>query len=222
MNEADESRDDAQARVTWKLTNREQSLAYEEHRFQKRRRMRRLDRLEKAFADDLVSRLEGKGHVLDIPCGNGRFLEIFAAVDRVTMIDVSENMLGAIRYNHHVPDNAALLRGDILSIPLADEQADLCFCMRLFHHMRDDLSRLVALTELTRVSRRFVALTFYNQHSGRYIGRRSLFKKIRGGYTTYARMTELARQVGLRPVVRRPRVNWVEQQCLVLFEKQGT
>ena len=62
--------------------------------------------------------------------------------------------------------------------------ADLCFCMRLFHHMDNDQLRLNALRELSRVSRKFVALSFYN-HNLRFYRKKMLGKKIRGNFITY-------------------------------------
>jgi len=192
---------------------------YTERRFTRDARMRRLDAFERRFARDLLARIGSDAHVVDIPCGSGRFAEIFAAGGRVTLIDLLPEMLQAARETVGTRDGVAFVEGDIRSIPLPDGAADLCFCMRLFHHFRGDPIRTEALEELARVSRRFVALSFYNQSSTRYYWRSLLRKKIRGGYITLAHLSELARAAGLRFVERRPRVNLREQQCLVLFEK---
>jgi len=181
--------------------------------------MRRLDRFEKDFAKDLRERVGADARVVDIPCGNGRFYEVFSDVAELTMIDLSANMLEAVRERYGVPGSVRLLEGDIMSMPLGDGEVDLCFCMRLFHHMRDDTSRLTALRELSRVSTRYVGLTFYNKHCFRYYWRKLLHKKIRGNYITFAHMVSLAREAGLEPVERRPAINSIEQQCLALFRK---
>lgn len=192
---------------------------YEHRRFGRRPRMRRLDRREKAFARHVLEMTGAEPRIVDIPCGSGRFFDIFAGAKDLVMADLSENMLDVVRERIDLPPTARLLKADVTEIPLPSASADLCFCMRLFHHFGSDEIRLAALRELSRISVAYVALSFYNKHCARYYWRRVLGKKIRGDYTTLRHLAGLARQAGLEVYERVPRWNVLEQQCLVVFKK---
>lgn len=197
----------------------EEAKYYEEKRFGKRYRTRRLDKFEKAFARRLFNMVGSDSHILDIPCGSGRFFNVFSKTRKLTMADYSTNMLKVCEEKFGIPENVRLLQADISSIPLPNSSADLCLCMRLFHHMKNDQVRLDALKELARVSSKYVALSFYNINCLRFYRRKILGKKIRGNYIAFNRIANLAKQAGLKPVERFPKLNLVEQQCLVIFKK---
>ena len=137
----------------------ESARGYEQRRFAGKRRGRRLDRLEKDFAAHLFQRIGPGACVLDIPCGNGRFFPIFSNAKQLTMADYSPHMLQACQERFGKPEQVTYIQADISSIPLSDRCVDLCFCMRLFHHMKNDEVRSSALRELTRV-KKYVALSF--------------------------------------------------------------
>ena len=199
----------------------EKARDYERKRFTLRRRMKRLNRFENAFAQRLFDMVGSGAHIVDIPCGNGRFFHIFSKAKKLSMADCSTNMLKAAEERLGTSENVNLLQADISAIPLNDGSADLCFCMRLFHHMKNDEVRLAALKELARVSKKYVALSFYNKNCLRYYWRKTLGKKIRGNYITFAHIVFLANRVGLVPAERFPKLNLFEQQCLVLFQKKN-
>ncbi len=192
---------------------------YEKKRFTRSYRMRRLDRFEKAFALQVVEMLGNSVHIVDVPCGDGRFFDIFSNAKKLTMIDYSENMLAVAKEKIGNAKNVEFIRADISNLPLPADCAELCFCMRLFHHMKDDQIKLAAFKGLSRISNKYVAMSFYNKSCPRYYWRKILGKKIRGSYVTFAHVVELASQAGLKFVKRIPRVNTIEQQCLVIFEK---
>jgi ubiquinone/menaquinone biosynthesis C-methylase UbiE len=195
----------------------ESARKYEKKRFNKGK-MLKYDKFEKAFAQLLFKMVGSDSHIVDIPCGNGRFFEVFSKARKLVMADYSINMLQACEEKFGTQDNIRLIQADILSIPLPDGWADLCFCMRLFHHINNDERRLSTLKELARVSRKFVAMSFYN-HNLRFYRRKILGRKITGNYTTYNRLSALAKQAGLEPVKRFPKVNFFTEQCLVIFKK---
>jgi ubiquinone/menaquinone biosynthesis C-methylase UbiE len=197
----------------------EQAKAYEKKRFSRCYRTRRLNRFEKDFALRLVEMLGDGVNIVDVPCGNGRFFDIFSNARKLTMIDYSENMLAAAKEKIGDAKNVEFVRADISNLPLPDDCAELCFCMRLFHHMKDDQIRLAAFKELSRISNKYVAMSFYNKSCARFYWRKLLGKKIRGSYVTFSHVVELASQAGLKIVKRFPGVNAIEQQCLVIFEK---
>lgn len=199
----------------------EQAKDYEQRRFTRQRRMKKLDRFEKAFAQRLFDMVGSDAYIVDIPCGNGRFFHIFSKAKKLILADYSVNMLKAAEERFGTSENVKLLRADISAIPLHDGSADLCFCMRLFHHMKNDEVRLVALKELARVSKKYVALSFYNKSCPRFYWRKTLGKKIRGYYISFAHIVNLAKEVGLVPIERFPKLNLFEQQCLAIFQKRS-
>jgi len=199
----------------------EKAIDYERKRFTLRRRMKRLNRFENAFAQRLFDLVTSDAHIVDIPCGNGRFYPVFSKAKKLSMADYSTNMLKAVEERFGTSENVKLIKADISAIPLNDACAVLCFCMRLFHHMKNDEVRLAALKELARVSKKYVALSFYNKNCSRYYWRKTLGKKIRGNYITFTHIVALADRVGLVPVERVPKLNMFEQQCLVIFKKKS-
>lgn len=197
----------------------EEARDYEKKRFGSSRRVKRLDKFEKTFARTLLRMVGTDSHIVDIPCGNGRFFSIFSEATRLTMVDRSKNMLQAAQERIGSAENVNLIQAEITSLPLTDNSADLCFCMRLFHHMKNDQVRLDALKEVTRVSQKYVALSFYNESCWRFYRKIILGKKIRGNYITFGHLANLARQAGLEIVKRFPKLNLIEQQCLVILKK---
>jgi len=193
--------------------------AYEQTRFNRDQRMRKIDALEKSFAERLFGMVGPDCHIVDVPCGNGRFFDVFSTAREITMIDYSDNMLTATSERIGQRDNVRMLQSDITSIDLPDDLAELCFCMRLFHHMKNDEVRSKALGELSRISKKYVALSFYNKKCGRYYWRKALKKKIRGNYITLEHICGLANKAGLE-LLDHSRVNFIEQQSLLIFEKK--
>jgi len=194
---------------------------YKNKSFTSRRRDKWLERFDRKLALEAFNLVGSDSHIVDIPCGNGRFFEIFSKARKLTLADYSMNMLKVCEERFGEPQNVRLIRADITSLPLLDNSADLCFCMRLFHHMRTDDVRLSALRELARVvnKNKYVALSFYNRSCWRFLRKKILGKKISGSYITFSRMIGLAKQAGLECVKRFPRLNLVEEQCLVVFRK---
>ena len=158
-------------------------------------------------------------HIVDVPCGSGRFFEIFSKAAKLTMVDYSESVLKVAEERYGIPENVKMLQGDIVSLPLSDNSADLCFCMRFFHHLDNDKVTLKVLKELSRVSRKYVALSFYNRNCLRYYRKKLRGKRIRGYYLSFSHLVELDRQADLEIIEKRPNINFVEQQCLVIFKK---
>jgi len=197
----------------------EKARDYERRRFDRSWRMRRLDRLEREFANRLFDTVGTDSYVVDIPCGTGRFFDVFSRARTVVFIDYSDTMLQVLQERHGLPANAKIIRADISSVPLADSVADLCFCMRLIHHMKDDDVRIASLRELARISRKYVAVSFYDADSARYRWRKACGKKIRGNHITYRHLQSLAEQVGLRAVEHLTRRSLLDQQSFATFMK---
>ena len=212
---------DSSVKVAGKVRKRtiEQARSYEANRYSKRRRGRRLNRIDKAFALKVYAMVGDNSCIVDVPCGSGRFYDIFSKAKSLIMVDCDSNMLKVAWERHGQAENVKMLQADILSLPLDDNSADLCFSMRLFHHMETEAIILNALKELARVSGKYVALSFYNKNCWRYYSRKLRRKKITGHYFSFSRMVSMGKHAGLEIVAKHPRINLVEQQCLVLFKK---
>ena len=133
------------------------------------------------------------------------------------MADISEDALRVIDERYGRMKNLVVMNGKITAIPFKENTFDLAFCMRLFHHMNNDQLRSDALKELARVSKKYVAFSFYNKNCFNYYYRKIMRKKIRGNYISYSHMYKLAAQQGLEPVER----YFLKKQCLAIFKKQG-
>lgn len=196
----------------------EAAKTYDARRFQSPR-MRKLNAQEQAFAWSVFWRLGPKAEVLDVPCGNGRFFGIFYPAKRIHMIDMAPTMIQAIL--ERFPDAAKHQprQGDIMNLDLPDGSVDIAFCMRLFHHFKEASQRQRALAELARVSRRFVAISYYDKASWRYLKKVLRGKKPSGNAVAFRVLQEEAAALGLRVVERVPSFAFIEQQRCVLFEK---
>jgi len=200
-----------------KTRSAQQAKDYVDIRFKKSRRMQKLDRMERLFAERLVDRLEKASIILDIPSGNGRFSSILSSGGDVINVDYDANMLSALK--SHSTDTNHHIQGDITAIPMPSNSIDLAFCMRLFHHVGDRDMRTKALAELARVSRRYVAVSFYKKESWRYIKKRIRGKKIAGHPIRYNEFIAEAAEYGLKPIETTPKGFSISPQTLVLFEK---
>lgn len=180
---------------------------------------KRLNKFEKTFARCVFELVGRDSHVVDIPCGSGRFFEIFSKAKELTMVDCSINMLKVCKEKFGTPENVRLIQAEISSIPLPDNSADLCFCMRLFHHMETDEVRRGALNELARISRRYVALSFYNKNCWRFYRKKILGKKSRSNSIAFGHLLGLAKEAGLEFIERFPKISLIEPECLVVFKK---
>jgi ubiquinone/menaquinone biosynthesis C-methylase UbiE len=197
----------------------EHARGYEDERYFSNRRGRRLNELDQAFAKMILELAGEEAHIVDVPCGTGRFFNVFSRAQKLTMIDYSENMLSIVKERHGEHDHIQVLQGDIKALPLEDRSADACFSMRYFHHLDNDKIALTILKELARVSRRYVGISFYNKNSYKYISRTLRGKGMSGFYFKFQTIRDLAEEAGLRVVKKIPKFNLKEQHCLVLFEK---
>ena len=96
-------------------------------------------------------------HVLDLPCGAGRFWPLLLEkTDRdLLAADHSADMLDVAAWAHPeaIARGVNLLRTSAFAIDLPDHATDCVFCMRLLHHVGDPADRQALLKEIHRVSR---------------------------------------------------------------------
>ena len=198
-------------------TTIESALQYEIKR-KRGRRARILDAREKMFAERVLSLAGEDSHILDVPCGTGRFSSIFTRCRKLTMVDMASNMLAVAQNKVRHSDRVKVILGDIRKLPLDDNSVDVGFCMRLFHYIPDNESRLVILRELARVCSKYVAFSFYNGECFRYKWRMKRRRTVRGQYIKAKEMTELCRQAKLTRINKYPSINIMEQECFFICQ----
>ncbi|HEU0225555.1 MAG TPA: methyltransferase domain-containing protein [Steroidobacteraceae bacterium] len=104
--------------------------------------------------------------ILDLPCGGGRLTPAFAAsADLVIEADIALGQLLYGRQASSVETPRAWMTASAFHIPLRDQAVDGAISVRLSHHLPTEAERERHLAELLRVSRRFVIMTFFDQHS---------------------------------------------------------
>jgi len=184
-----------------RFRTREQVIRYRDRYFTGRHA--RLDLRERAALRKLLSGLD-VGVALDVPCGTGRMSAILAEyADGVVLADGSSSMLEVAREDRH-DLGPRCLQTDINQIALASDSIDLVFCHRFLHHVHDPQARARSLSELARVSRRYVVISFYP--SGLRTRWRYLLHRALGRGGDASRPTALpgfldeTARAGLRPV----------------------
>lgn len=129
------------------------------------------DRREKACIVECLNAIPSGSKVLDLPCGTGRLTRLLVERGyRVIAADVSEAMLSRAKENYatyrnaqggKVPDVPFSLR-DVLKTGFQTDEFDGVSCIRLFHHFSEAETRRAALSELRRICRGPIVVTFLN------------------------------------------------------------
>lgn len=146
--------------------------------------------------------------LLDIPSGGGRLSEQLGGyTDLLLEADIAYGQLLYALEHHEGGDDRAWMTASAFHIPFRDESVDGVVCCRLSHHLPtpDERERLV--TELLRVARRFVIMTFFDHHSVKnYIRRvrRPFNRKPPKMTMSVARVRELASGNGAELVAAPP------------------
>lgn len=96
-------------------------------------------------------------HVLDLPCGAGRFWPLLAekAGRSIIAADYSGPMLEVARkaQSPAIVSRITMLQTSAFAIDLPADVVDCVFCMRLMHHVGQREHRMAMLKEFHRVSR---------------------------------------------------------------------
>jgi len=123
-----------------------------------------ISRRERNIVGKILKRLNEKCiSILDVPCGYGRFSELFLKRSlSLTSIDISLPMV--LTNREHSPRTSSghhFLVGDIRHLPLKDGSFDCIVTIRLFQHIHEPSIRIQILKEIYRVARRIVVVSFY-------------------------------------------------------------
>jgi SAM-dependent methyltransferase len=181
-----------------------------------------VNRREQMMVDEMIRTLGlAKVRVLDAPCGYGRFSTVFARHGaRVIAADVSAAMVGRARERIAEEGHRGMyVVMDIRHLPFKDDSVEATFTMRLFHHgfARDEMA--VILSELARVSRRWIILSYYRSN-----WLHGLFRRLKGFSSRIKMMTDEEFQSELKAIpltVRshRPVIPFLHAQTMVVLEK---
>ena len=116
----------------------------------------------------ILGQMERGSSVVDLPVGTGRYAEFYKELGlRPIGADISVEMLektGA--KSRELNFKFPLVRLDIRSTPFPDQSVDVVVCTRFLNWITSD-SALACLTELRRVSKRFVVFSFRSYRAGR-------------------------------------------------------
>lgn len=113
--------------------------------------------------------LSGQEHcraLLDLPSGGGRLSpQISAFADLIIEADIAKGQVlyGMRASSVSVPQ--VWMTASVFHIPLQDNSVDGVVCVRLCHHLPTQAERERLVTELLRVSRRFVVMSFFGPFS---------------------------------------------------------
>lgn len=142
--------------------------------------------------------------LLNLPAGGGR-LSVPLAETTAFLVE-ADIALGQLVYsqkNSPIPIPHAYMTASGFHIPFQDRSVDGIVCVRLCHHLPTEEERERLLTELLRVAKRFVIMTFFDHNSLKNILRRMirpLNNKPPKMTMTIQRVRQLAQNCGARLV----------------------
>lgn len=104
--------------------------------------------------------------VLDLPCGTGRLLPLLLEMGYVvTEADSSGHMIeqarAFARREKLKVERVRFLVADALKTPFADGEFDAVVCNRLFHHFSEPETRRAGFTELRRICKGPIVVSFF-------------------------------------------------------------
>jgi hypothetical protein len=177
----------------------------------------RTDRRERrAIAKLLRGIRTSEGPWIDVPCGAGRLSDLLPGP--VVQVDRDPAMVRAVQ-----ADGTTRICASAHALPFADGTFAGALCMRLFQHLPHGEERVQVLSELRRVTRGPIVLSFFHatsvQHVRRVVSRRLRRKPVSGrSAVTLRRFFAEMSRAGLRPVRCAPLLPFLSDQWVVLAE----
>ena len=131
-----------------------------------------------------LKKIPSNAHVLDFPCGTGRLIKILQAES--FLISAADGSASMVKRASENTVNDALqsndiqfYESDIFDSGFTKDQFDAVICNRLFHHFTESTDRIKALSELRRISKGPIVISFFNNFSTSMTFRR-IRKYLRG------------------------------------------
>ena len=122
---------------------------------------------EMKLVDRAFSLIPKTHRVLDLPCGGGRVtVHLGLQGYNMSSADLSDAMLAITRES--VAQNGlkgAVEKQDIEKLTYADQHFDSLISFRLFHHFPNPEIRQCAVSELCRIAKQFVAISYFSPTS---------------------------------------------------------
>ncbi len=179
----------------------------------------------------LVERAFGvipRGQVLDAPCGGGRVTMMLAGLGyKMTAADLSDAMLEIAREKITACGlKIPVEKQDLEQLGYSDRHFDAIISFRLFHHFPNAEIRQRVVTELCRVSKNFVALSYFSPYSYTSLGRK--WRAARGGRKSQKHATSLREvksyfeKCGFGLVRDFARLNLIHTLHLAVFRRQSS
>ncbi len=119
---------------------------------------------EERMVRSLLARCEGVVRSLDAPCGTGRLTGLLPG--QVTALDISPAMVARVD-----ADVARRRVGDVEALTFPDRSFDLVSCVRLLQHLPDCATLDRVIGELTRVSARYLLVSYFEKLSLQHLRR---------------------------------------------------
>lgn len=178
---------------------------------------------ERAAVQRMLALLPARGSILDCPSGTGRVAELMLKRGlTVKAVDISAHMIERCRRNMMTlcPGETGRVSfgiEDITRLSFADKSFDGAICNRLLHHYQESETRILALSELARVSRGPVIVSFTNLGSVSIARRRVALalsgsnKPVRG--ISCAQMEAEFDAAGMDVVVKLPVMGGLSRMC---------
>lgn len=134
-------------------------------RYQVRKESKHL--AEMKLVDRAFSLIPKTHRVLDLPCGGGRVtVHLGLQGYKMSSADLSDAMLVITREN--IAQNGlkgTVEKQDIEKLTYADQHFDSLISFRLFHHFPNPEIRQRAVSELCRIAKQFVAISYFSPAS---------------------------------------------------------
>jgi len=163
--------------------------------------------------------------VLDLPCGTGKLATVFARHQfEVTAADISREMMDIAELEYRkISGFARLAQADAASTGFEAAEFDAVVCLRLLHRVPDSVRQAI-LTELSRISRKYVVLSAGVTDQVQEL-RRAFRQRITGASTvpypvTKAVLTSQLSTAGLRPLRWIPVLRVLSSEWILICEKQ--
>lgn len=102
-----------------------------------------------------------QANVLDVACGTGKFEQMVLAENprqKVTGVDISENMLAIAQQNCSVYPNASFHSASVLALPFSDCHFDVIVSASAFHYFDQPQAALIEIKRVLNLDGKVVIL----------------------------------------------------------------